>query len=56
MGCIVIDIREKSNFFGSFGSQNGAKNANFVQGGFKSPPIGRVKMPNVFGFVLINPS
>ena len=26
-------IWEKSNFFGSFGSQKGAKNAIFVQGG-----------------------
>jgi len=33
MGGIVIDIWEKSNFFGSFGSQKGAKNATFVQGG-----------------------
>ena len=33
MGGIVIDIWEKSNFFGSFGSQKGAKNAIFVQGG-----------------------
>ena len=30
---IVIDILEKSNFFGSFGSQKGAKNTIFVQGG-----------------------
>ena len=30
MGGIVIDIREKSNFFWSFGSQKGA---------FKSPPF-----------------
>ena len=27
MGGIVIDMWEKSNFFGSFGSQKGAKNA-----------------------------
>ena len=33
MGGIVIDIWEKSNFFGSFGSQKGAKNTTFVQGG-----------------------
>ena len=39
MGDIVIDIWEKSNFFGSFWSQKGAKNAIFVQGGFKSPPL-----------------
>ena len=44
MGGIVIDIWEKSNFFGSFGSQKGAKNAIFVQGGaLKAPPYGRVK-------------
>ena len=35
MGGIVIDIWEKSNFFGSFGSQKGAKNVIFVQGSFK---------------------
>ena len=34
MGGIVIDIWDKMNFFGSFGSQKGAKNAFiFVQGG-----------------------
>ena len=33
MGGIVIDIWEKSNFFGAFGSQKGAKNVIFVQGG-----------------------
>ena len=36
MGGIVIDIWEKSNFFGSFGSQKGAKNA------LKAPSYGRV--------------
>ena len=35
---------EKSNFFGPFGSQKGAKKANFVQGGFKIPPNGCVNM------------
>ena len=30
---IVIDIWEKSNFLGSFGSHKGAKNTIFVQGG-----------------------
>ena len=48
MGGIVIDILEKSNFFGSFGSRKGAKKANFVQGGFKSPPNGRVNRIRVF--------
>ena len=44
MGGIVIDIWEKSNFLGSFGSQKGAKNAIFVWGGFKTPPsYGRLK-------------
>ena len=38
MGGIVVDIWEKTIFFGAFGSQKGAKNANFVQGGFKIPP------------------
>ena len=33
MGGIVIDIWEKSNFFGAFGSQKGAKNAVFLQAG-----------------------
>ena len=32
MGGIVINIWEKSNFFGAFGSQKGAKNAIFVVG------------------------
>ena len=37
MGGIVIDILEKSNFFGSFGSQKGAK--NFYSGrALKAPP------------------
>ena len=39
MGGIVIDIWEKSNFFRSFGSQKGAKNVIFVQGGLKKPPL-----------------
>ena len=39
MGGIVIDIWEKSNFFGSIGSQKCTKNAIFTQGGaFKAPP------------------
>ena len=33
MGGIVIGIWEKSNFFGAFGSQKGAKNAIFVMVG-----------------------
>ena len=33
LGGIVIDIWEKSNFSRAFGSQKGAKNAIFVQGG-----------------------
>ena len=33
MGGIVIDIWEKSNFFGSIGSQKCTKNAIFPQGG-----------------------
>ena len=46
MGGIVIGIWEKSNFFGPFGSQKGAKNAIFVWGGaLKAPlPYGRVKI------------
>ena len=44
MGGIVIDIWEKSNFFGSFGPQKGAKNATFVQGG--PPPSCRVNPRN----------
>ena len=32
MGGIDIDIWEKSNFFGSFGSQKSAKNMIFVWG------------------------
>ena len=36
MEAIVIDIWEKSFFWGSFGSQKVVKNENFVQGGFKS--------------------
>ena len=47
MGGIVIDIWEKSNFFGAFGSQKGAKNAIFVQGALKAPPYGRVKPLNI---------
>ena len=44
MGGIIIDIWEKSNFWGAFGSQKGAKNVIFVQGGaLKAPPYGRVK-------------
>ena len=35
MGGIVIGIWEKSNFFGPFGSQKGAKNMIFVQGGLE---------------------
>ena len=40
MGGIVIDIWEKSNFLGAFGSQKGAKNALKAP-----PPYGRVKTP-----------
>ena len=52
MGGIVIGIWEKSNFFGPFGSLNGAKNAVFYSGrALKAPPpYGRVKRgfwPNV---------
>ena len=39
MGGIVIDIWEKSNFFGSFGSQKGAKNAIFVMVGLIKVPL-----------------
>ena len=41
MGGIVIDIWEKSNLFRSFGSQKGAKNGIFVQGGgaLKAPSL-----------------
>ena len=50
MGGIVIDIWEKSNLFRSFGSQKDAKNAIFVQGGLKKPPLmvgfyGKVQNP-----------
>ena len=45
MGGIVIDFWEKSNFFGSIGSQKGAKNTIFVQVPSKAPPrYGRVKL------------
>ena len=33
MGGFVIDIWEKSNFFGSIGSQKEVKNAIFLRGG-----------------------
>ena len=39
MGGFVIDIWEKSNFFGSIGSQKEAKNAIFVRGPLKAPPL-----------------
>ena len=40
MGGIVIDIWEKSNFFGSFGSQKVAKKRDFCSGGaLKAPPL-----------------
>ena len=44
MGGIAIDIWEKSNLFGSMsiGSQKGANNITFLQGGrlkFKAPPL-----------------
>ena len=38
MAGIAIDIWEKSNFWGSIGSQKGAKNATFLQGGQNLPP------------------
>ena len=40
MGGIVIDIWEKSNFFGSIGSQKCTKNAIFPQGGLQKPLVG----------------
>ena len=48
MGGIVIDIWEKSNFFGSIGSQKCTKNAIFPQGGLLKPPPAscRVKQEN----------
>ena len=52
MGVIVIDIWEKSIFFGSIGSQKGAKNVIFVRGGaLKAPPYGRVKQILTIGHV-----
>ena len=45
MGGIFIDIWEKSNFLGAFGSQKGAKNEIVVRGALKAPPYGRVN-PN----------
>ena len=40
MGGIVIDIWEKSNFCGAFGSQKGAKKRNFCSGGaLNAPPL-----------------
>ena len=50
MGGIVKDIWEKSNFFGSIGSQKGAKNAIFLQGGHLKPPLPLVglKVCNTF--------
>ena len=38
MGGIVIDIWEKSNFFGSIGSQKGAENVIFIRVGHLKPP------------------
>ena len=38
MGDIAINIWEKSIFLGSIGSQKGAKNATFLQGGQNLPP------------------
>ena len=42
MGGIVIDIWEKSNFFGSIGSQKCTKNAIYPQGGLLKPPLPQV--------------
>ena len=39
MGGIVIDILEKSNFFGSIGSQKGAENLIFIRVGHLNPPL-----------------
>ena len=39
MGGIAINIWDKSNFFGSIGSQKGAKNATFLQGRHLKPPL-----------------
>ena len=39
LGGNVIDIWEKSNFFGSIGSQKGAKNAFFRSGGALKAPL-----------------
>ena len=42
MGGIAIDIWENSNLFGSIGSQKGANNITFLQGGrlkFKAHPL-----------------
>ena len=49
MGGIVIDIWEKSNFFGSIGSLKCTKNAIFLQGGQNLPPlplVGLIKKSN----------
>ena len=50
MGGIVLDIWKKSNFFLSFGSQKGAKDANFVQGGgsLTSPPLWKADFTATF--------
>ena len=49
MGGILIDIWEKSNFFGSLGSQKCQKR-NFCSGGTLKapPPHGRVKLKMCF--------
>ena len=39
MGDFVIDILEKSNFFGSIGSQKGAENVIFIRVGHLKPPL-----------------
>ena len=42
MGGIVIAIWEKSNFFGSIGSQKCTQNTIFSQGGLLKPPLPHV--------------
>ena len=47
MGGIAIDIWEKSNLFGSIGSQKGANNTTFLQGGRLKPPPASCRVKEV---------
>ena len=59
MGGIVIDIWEKSNFFGSIGSQKCTKNAKFPQGGLLKPTLTHVGLIKVFRerfYIILQPN